>query len=367
MSASLYSVLIAVLLMTLLTNGCSDSASDSGKQTDAGRTKVEAKEGADPKQSGDRVRKSLSLAIDNEGGLQVNGEAIRVQDIRQQISGWTACDLIVGAKGDGLQLFLSTVLRSVPPVRNVPYLFYKELKQNQRVATAIPLALGDTTKKAGFSVVATTGQYFTMPYALGNAPGDKPRRFDIRWKDGQKSFAGKFDAVIGSEVAKKNGWDIGSTVRLVHGSAAAGVEPHIHDEEFTVRGVLKKTGTPNDKTVFVNLDGFYAIPGHAKSKSEMRFLLEDFFSRKYTDAEWAALRKNPDSLREVTAILIYAARPPDDPLGKDTSAAFDLQSRINFGYKAQAISPQVAANLLVDRARGYARLLHSLQTGKSPE
>jgi putative ABC transport system permease protein len=39
-------------------------------------------------------------------------------------------DLIVGAKGDPLQLVLSTVYHISPPIENLPYRFYEELKKD---------------------------------------------------------------------------------------------------------------------------------------------------------------------------------------------------------------------------------------------
>ncbi len=36
----------------------------------------------------------------------------------------------------------------------------------------------------------------------------------------------------------------------------------VHEEEFTVMGILDPTGTPNDRAVFVNMEGFYLIPEH---------------------------------------------------------------------------------------------------------
>ena len=65
--------------------------------------------------------------------------------------------------------------------------------------------------------------------------------------------------MIGSQVCPANRWDIGSQFQLVHGGAES---THKHEEKFTVCGVLAPTGTPNDKTVYIHLDGFYSISGH---------------------------------------------------------------------------------------------------------
>lgn len=56
-------------------------------------------------------------------------------------------DLIVGPKGSQLELVLSTVYRIAPPIENLPWRYYEELKQNKQIATAVPVALGDRTEE----------------------------------------------------------------------------------------------------------------------------------------------------------------------------------------------------------------------------
>ena len=48
-------------------------------------------------------------------------------------------DLVVGPKGSDLELVLSSVYRMRPPIENVPYLYYLELKNHKWVETAIPV------------------------------------------------------------------------------------------------------------------------------------------------------------------------------------------------------------------------------------
>jgi len=261
-------------------------------------------------------------------------------------------DLIVGPKGSDLQLVLSSVYRISPPIQNVPYLYYEELKKKYRrnIDVAVPICLGDYTDTGDFPIVGTTKEYFTTPYAPAER-GQPAKKFLIRFKDGYENMQGSLDAIIGSEVAKRNGWDIGSKFKLIH----AGVQDHVHDELFEVIGVMQRTGTPNDKTAFVSLEGFYAIAEHAKPENEMRTRLEDFLERKYTDEEWDTLRRKKFALREVTSIFIKAKRPSDDPTGTDTSAAVALQSEINQGYKALAVNPIEPMKRLMDTVVGNVR------------
>src|SRR5690606_9944073 len=67
--------------------------------------------------------------------------------------------------------------------------------------------------------------------------------------------------------------EVGSKFKLVHGGADTG---HVHDEEFEVVGILAPTGTPDDRTAFVNLEGFYLVSGHEKPVSEAINSWRDF-------------------------------------------------------------------------------------------
>ena len=40
------------------------------------------------------------------------------------------------------------------------------------------------------------------------------------------------------------------------------------ENEFTIVGVLAPTGTPNDRALFINMEGFYLIEDHAKDPAE---------------------------------------------------------------------------------------------------
>ena len=251
-----------------------------------------------------------------------------------------AYDLIVGPKGSGLQLVLSAVYRIQPPIENLPYLYYLQLKEDRRVASAVPMAFGDVTEEGAFPLVGTTSEYFENDYTNGE-------KFRIR---GER-INGHFDAIIGSEVARRNGWDIGHQFTIRHGGADG---THVHDEKFTVVAVLAQTSTPNDRTVFVNIEGFYAIEGHETPLNEVEDRLTDFFAsdpdtlsfalrqiaeaKALQEAEEAAghgghhHHETPDAAKEVTAILIRTRDgSPFDPIS--------LSADVNEGYQAMAVNP----------------------------
>lgn len=267
-------------------------------------------------------------------------------------------DLIVGPKGSPLQLVLSTVYHVNPPIENLPYRFFREIEKDPRVALAIPIAIGDTTEKGAFPIVGTIPRYFLEEYA-------PDRKFLIRGNTLRRPF----DALIGARVAAVNGWDIGSTFRLVHGGADTG---HVHNEEFTVAGVLKETGTPNDKSVFVHLDGFYLIQGHDKPFGEAIVREREFFgepalSKEELAAEVARLTKKyshdhhhhdhdhgdhfeevPDLQKEVTSILINCKTP---------IAANLLAGDLKKGFKAMGVNPIFPMRQLMEDVLGGVKIL----------
>lgn len=157
-------------------------------------------------------------------------------------------NLILGAKGSKLELVLGTVFYNSDPLPLIPYSYCDLLKTSRysaEVEAAIPIALSDNYK--GFPVIATNTDYFERllrpdgkKYTLKD--GDFFKNVDV------------YGAVIGYSVARKNGLKIGDKIRFGHNNT--GREEDLH-EPFTVLGVLNHSGTPNDRAIFVNLEGFY--------------------------------------------------------------------------------------------------------------
>ncbi len=52
-------------------------------------------------------------------------------------------DLVAGARGSPLQLVLSSIYQVDVPTGNIPYSRYEALRDDKRIASAIPLGLGD--------------------------------------------------------------------------------------------------------------------------------------------------------------------------------------------------------------------------------
>jgi len=131
----------------------------------------------------------------------------------------------------------------------------------QLVTLAIPLCLGDYV--GPFRLVGTTPALFD----------------DLRFgPDGQRKYEfaegrnfvhksaeyGYFEAVLGAVAARELGLKLGDEIHPAHGDP----EGHHHAQGFTVVGILKQSGTPNDRAVFVNMEGFYLMAHHAKPVGE---------------------------------------------------------------------------------------------------
>lgn len=288
----------------------------------------------------------------------------------------TGYDMIIGPKGSATQLVLSTVYRIEPPIENLPWRYYREWQAKPEVEYAIPVALGDTTQVGQFPIVGTTVDYFRIPSGYNRG---KPEPFRL---DGELP-GGAWDAVIGSEVARKNGWKIGSQFKMIHG----GQDEHVHDELFTVRGVLGKTATPNDRTVFVNLEGFFLLAGHDKPIDEAVAREADFYResveqvRERYKADLEHLKAHahhdhgaghdhahhdhgpvPDLQREVTSILVVAKQDPDFPF-QAQSFVMGTMADLKEGFQAQAVSPVKVMTDIMTKLVGNVRLALMILTG----
>jgi putative ABC transport system permease protein len=167
-------------------------------------------------------------------------------------------NVVVGAKGGRLELVLNSVYYLAKPVENIPYSYYQEFidgKFKAYVDKAIPICMGDMFQD--YRVIGTTPAFFNdLDYGGHKYEFEKGENF---------AADDYFGAVIGSTVARETGLKVGDEFHPSHG---AGPDAHQHDP-FAIRGVLKPTGTPNDRGLFINMEGFYLIPEHAKATDDM--------------------------------------------------------------------------------------------------
>lgn len=130
-------------------------------------------------------------------------------------------------------------------------------KFSQFTKRVIPVCLGDYF--GPFRVVGTEPAMFDSQ-AFGDE-GDKK----YEWAQGRNFQTwteehGFFEAVVGATVARERQVKLGDRIATTHGDP----EGHGHGTLFTVVGILKPTGTPNDRAAFINIEGFYLMESHAK-------------------------------------------------------------------------------------------------------
>jgi putative ABC transport system permease protein len=207
-------------------------------------------------------------------------------------------DLIVGARSGATQLLLYSIFRIGNATNNVTWKSYRDVATQPKIAWTIPFSLGDSHR--GFRVLGTNGDYFKH-YRYGN------NRL-LTFLSGIP-FDDLFDTVIGSDVATSLGYQVGSSIVVAHGLGQEGFSKH-QDKPFRVTGILRKTGTPVDRTVHVSLRAIEAI--HIDWKSGARI------PGKTISAD--DVRKKELRPRAITAFLVGL---------KSRLAAFSMQRFIN--------------------------------------
>ena len=154
-------------------------------------------------------------------------------------------DLIVGARSGSVQLLLYSVFRIGNATNNISWESYQALEARPEVAWMVPISLGDSHR--GFRVMGTSQAFFDRyKFRAGQSLAfDHGARFDDL-----------FDTVVGADVAAALGYQLGDQIVVAHGLAS--FTEH-DDKPFQISGILEKTGTPVDRTVFVSLAAIEAI------------------------------------------------------------------------------------------------------------
>lgn len=156
-------------------------------------------------------------------------------------------DLIVGARTGQLNLLLYSVFRMGGATNNISWQSYQHFANHAQVRWTIPISLGDSHK--GYPVMGTSKAYFEH-FRYG-------RSLPLVMAQGEP-FEHLFDVVLGSEVARRLGYNLGDKVVLAHGTGSTSFAMH-DDKPFQVSGILAPTGTPVDQTLHVSLEGIEAI------------------------------------------------------------------------------------------------------------
>ncbi len=220
-------------------------------------------------------------------------------------------DLIVGARTGSVQLLLYSVFHMGNASNNIGWHSLEEIASLKGVDWLVPLSLGDSHRQ--FRVMGTTAEFFQR-YQFR-------RGQQLSFTKGQP-FGDLFDTVIGADVAKALGYQLGDPIVISHGLVSFSK----HDEHpFRVSGILEKTGTPVDRSVLVSLEGIEAL--HVDWRQGRKI------SGQTTQAD--VLRQMDLQPNSVTAALVGTTSP---------MRIFSLQRAIN-NYPQeplQAVMPGVA-------------------------
>jgi putative ABC transport system permease protein len=244
-------------------------------------------------------------------------------------------NLIVGAKGGRLELVLSTVYHIGRPIENIPYKYYLEFTEGRfrpSVEAAVPICMGDSYE--GFPVIGTLPEMFTK---LQYQEGQK-----YEFAAGGNFHAGnEYEAVAGWQAAREAGLVVGGAFRPAHGLLEKGEHGPEH-RPFTVAGVLAPTGTPMDRALFVNMEGFFHLEGHTRPAAAAQ--PHEPVESEMHDHDAPI----PDDQKRVTAILVST---------KEDWLAAALVKQVNEDSVAQAVMPAQEIAGLLDNIVGNIQLL----------
>lgn len=175
-------------------------------------------------------------------------ERVRVEARNSFASTISGTDLIVGARSGSVNLLLYSVFRIGNATNNIRWDSFEHFAASPQVKWAIPISLGDSHR--GYRVMGTNESYFEH-YQYG-------RKQNLELASGRAFATDPFEVVLGAEVADALHYKLGDKLVLAHGVAVVSLVKH-DDKPFTVVGILKRTGTPVDRTLHISLGGMEAI------------------------------------------------------------------------------------------------------------
>ncbi len=250
-----------------------------------------------------RVTSLLTLlAISLGVALFIGIERVRL-GVREGFSNSISqTDLIVGARGSNLSLLLYSVFHLGRATNNISYKSYEELSKHPAVSWTILYSLGDSHRS--YRVVATTGAFFEQYRFRGEKR--------VEFLEG-RSFEARDHVVVGSLVAKRLGYKLGDQIVLAHGIVEGDSIYEHEDKPFKIVGVLKPTGTPIDRALYISLEAMEFIHANWKDGVPAESPASEFLSTdlKPTQITSFLLRTKSriDALQLQREISEYKAEP----------------------------------------------------------
>ena len=176
----------------------------------------------------------LSIVISAGVGILAYNVSGQVSDGISSNAGYYSA--IIGPAGSQTQLAMNTMYFTDEPLGTIPYSVSSELQKDTRVASVIPFAMADSYN--GYRLVGTTPAY------LAGKDISQGAMFEAD---------GKFQVVLGANVAKLCGLSVGDEIYTSH---AVGDE---HKTPFTVAGILRETHSSFDNVVFTQLRSIWLV------------------------------------------------------------------------------------------------------------
>ncbi|HTL31463.1 MAG TPA: ABC transporter permease [Tepidisphaeraceae bacterium] len=255
-------------------------------------------------------------------------------------------DIIMGPpKGSPLQLVLNTVYGLDQPPGNMPYSVYENLLKNPRqVRIAVPITVGDSYKN--LRIIGTLPKMFGFDDQGQKLPEEKQFEYRLgkhyEMAEGRVFHPEKFEAVIGSDVGARTGLKIGSTFRATHGMPGPNETPDIHEQDWTVVGILAPTHTAADRVLYIPIISNFAISEHEKGMAEQADL------RSKLSGATAPVHAHHDYGEEAAAYKLRPDGTIDLTLPKDEwlLSAVLVKSRnatLNLMYQYKVIDPSAVA------------------------
>jgi putative ABC transport system permease protein len=240
-------------------------------------------------------------------------------------------DIVVGAKGNPLQLVLSCVyFMNAPLTGNISIGDYNRLKKEPDVEAVFPVSLGDSFR--GFRIVGTTRDFFSFEWGRSDR-----RSFELATGE---HFLKPFEAVMGAAVAKETGFRPGDTFVSSHGF---GGRAHKHSRHpYTLVGVLERTNTPADRAIFTDLESIWVVHEPKNENKETSTAGET-----QADAENSPEARGQEGPRdEVTAVLVKLRSP---------AMRYEFREMVNKDYNAMAAIPVNQIQELYEQLLGTAK------------
>lgn len=246
-------------------------------------------------------------------------------------------DIIVGPKGSDTQLVMSSLFFVDDPLGTIPVEYLENIKKEYDLNKVVPIAMADSYK--GNRVVGTTNDLLEgYEISLGNI------------------FENDFEIVVGSNIAERYNLSIGDKIVTSHGVSSINEEHN--DSPYTLKGILKKTNTSYDNTIFTTVESVWKAHSHNDSQEDTHddnlVSIEEHEHEEEQEHEHDENHENHENHENemgYTALLIKSG---------NLATANKLEIDLNDNLEVQAINTtKVLRNLInnIDMSKQVALLL----------